>query len=110
MASKYTKPRNRGAKQKSIVPSIEETIVELYEPLVPGIEERLLTGYAYTIDSPSTETLRSIRISTGKGGVMMYVDACRKNGLPERMIAESITVQTDQGPITLDKLTVKKNG
>lgn len=48
----------------------------------------ILPGYSYRMKSPQAT------INTGKGGALMYIDAMRKQGLPDKAIAEYIEVYT----------------
>lgn len=48
----------------------------------------ILPGYSYRIKSPQAT------INTGKGGALMYIAAMRKQGLPDKAIAEHIEVFT----------------
>jgi hypothetical protein len=83
----------------------------LYEPWTGTIEERLLDGYLYSLShddlSLTLEELiaerqlklkagvnrREVFVQTGKAGVLAYVEAGRKQGHSEEMIAKSIWLQ-----------------
>jgi hypothetical protein len=68
------------------------------------LRSRILSGYAYSIESSGQ---RKLVLNTGKGGALLYIDACEENGLPACVVANSITCYTDDGPYTMTHLKVK---
>lgn len=92
-----------------------ETIIELLVgdeyslKLDPPLDKRILSVYRYSIRTLPHLDNRNIQVETGIGGVNMYIAASRKNGLPDRFIASTITVHTDQGSETLDKVKIIRN-
>lgn len=73
------------------------------------LRAKVLSGYMYKIAFGSSKPGdRSMNINTGQGGILLYVDACEKKGIPAWCIAESIICYTDQGPYNLLRLEIKK--
>jgi hypothetical protein len=72
------------------------------------LRSKVLSGYAYTIKSQAPSTERRVNLQTGKGGVLLYIDACEQAGIPEEVIAGTIICHTDMGAYPLSALAVSK--
>lgn len=87
---------------------IREQMHQLYinNRLKGKIEDKILDGYLYTISHedltlsledrklarvPSGQ--RNVMVSTGRAGIMTYVEMARKDGLPDDIIAQSIWIE-----------------
>lgn len=77
-----------------------------------ALKEKILPGYSYKIYSgykpyPGS---RSVSAITGKGGVIMYIEACEKTSMPAGWCAESIFVYCGHDYISiLDLITIDKS-
>lgn len=57
------------------------------------LEDKLLSGYWYSINTPNCKGKRSLTINCGSEGVKLYIQQCKKSGLIiEDIIADSISV------------------
>lgn len=74
------------------------------------LKNKVLSGYWYEIGSSDVkvEGKRNVITYTGYGGAKMFIDACRKEGIPDNEIAEIIFCYTDMGKFPLSVLNVKK--
>lgn len=75
------------------------------------VDSVLHSGYMYSIGDnkkPENTNTRQVKIYTGRSGAELYISICRKEQMPEWLIASSITVQTDLGPYTLTELIKNK--
>jgi hypothetical protein len=75
------------------------------------LRERVLPGYAYSISSGNNvvhEGVRNVNLQTGKGGVLLIIDACEKQGVPPGLLAKDIIVHTDMGSFPLSEVKIKK--
>lgn len=81
---------------------IEDAISKLFGNLkdTEPLENKVLDGYAYSIEGGN------MTLNTGKGGVLMYIEAMRKQGVPDFLIAGTIIVHTEHGSTTLNHVKV----
>lgn len=77
-----------------------------------NLEDKILSGYSYAIKTGSTpkEGTRSVNLYTGRGGVIEYINSCRKYGLPDEIIGESIFVHLNIGEICINNLKITNHG
>ena len=87
------------------------------EELPYKLEDKILSGYWYTIswnnpnkpqDQPKIDGHRNVMIQTGKGGVQMHIDICRKDGWSDVFISKSIWVYYDGRYININDINVTK--
>lgn len=75
------------------------------------LSSKVLAGYSYKIDSKGDgKNTRDTSIHTGKGGVLMVLDAYKEAGIPAFIAGESILVFINGEYYPLNKLNIKKNG
>lgn len=98
---KFFKDLEKEMMEKLGIPSFTYTDLQL----------KILNGYVYTILSGKTiqKEERTVNLYTGKGGVLMYIDACKNSGIPAIVCAESIYVSTDAGQYCILEVTIKKD-
>jgi hypothetical protein len=76
------------------------------------LKAKVLRGFSYRIGTGRGKT--TTHMITGAGGVELYIDACRKEGLPDGAIASDIEVWIPEGEslkpgyYSLSILTVNK--
>lgn len=88
--------------------SLEAEINQLtYDEKVPDIEKRILSGYAYTIGY--TDNANANPEVTGQKGVFFYITSCKKKGMNNKQIAETILVHAKGGTVPLLEFGKKKN-
>lgn len=77
----------------------------------PYLKEKILSGYCYKLSSNNNNATkaRGIMINTGIGGVHLYIDACKKQGIPETLIEQSIEVFLNGSWHKLSTLNVQKD-
>lgn len=79
---------------------------------IDELKAKILSGYFYTIKQEGKQYVkgeRNITLSTGSGGVLMYIDACVEKGIPSFAIEESIFVNVDGYSVCLKDISIKKN-
>lgn len=105
------KAKYRNQMKDITLDKIEQVIGELfgpqdkkqYDPITyDELRGRVLTGYWY-MGSGGTMNVR-----TGSGGALLIIDSFEKKGLPAIIAAQAITVYTDQGPVLLADVTIKR--
>lgn len=77
------------------LPKEDQEYVEKFETNELDLLDQILNGYTYQIDSgkgPVEEGRRRVIAMTGSGGVKEYIKACRKEGLPDSLTIQSISV------------------
>lgn len=102
-------------KQNTMVPEQKETdstlailmeaIRECFRNKVEAIDvlkAKILSGYHYQIQGTT------MTMGTGKGGVLMYIDACAENHIPAELIEQDISVWVDGRWNPLSSATVTK--
>lgn len=80
------------------------------------LKSKILEGYYYKIDSgrlsedvTSKEGYRNVNLHCGYGGVGLYIDTCRQQGLPDSLTAQSIFVFLEKDYYPISKLNLTKN-
>ena len=90
---------------------IEKVAKEMFQSKLTYTElyDRLLSGYAYHINSDPGDGKRSIKISTGVGGVRVFLRQCDLMGLPADTAAIAVYIETNKGRVYLKDLKIKRN-
>ena len=89
----------------------KRTIATPPELTYQQLREKVLTGYWYSILSGKApydvKNQRTVRVKTGKGGILSYIDACENLGIETAdQVAESIICHTDHGDFNMLELKV----
>lgn len=93
---------------------IESVLSEYFKGLdikltVEELKAKILMGYQYQIRSEGDgKGSRKMSLNTGKGGILMYIDACTREGIPAALIQDSIEVWVDGQFHKLADATVTK--
>lgn len=91
---------------------IKDLLWALEAPLEPEtrLEDKILSGYTYTIQSLGpVANDRSLIMSTGQGGALNWIKTCREQGWNDSLISSSITVNLNGAEYGLHQLTLKQN-
>ena len=95
---------------------LEKAMMELFGPhftlAYEELRQRILPGYAYTVDLGSKESKesRSIKLQTGRGGVLLIIDECEKKGVLPYILAEGIIVHTEKGSFPISQVKISNDG
>jgi hypothetical protein len=76
----------------------------------PELKAKILSGYFYSIDTgPSSVTgRRAIKVHTGIGGIISYIDACEQmEGMTAEDVARSIICHTSKGDFNMLQVKIK---
>lgn len=104
-----SKPKNY--KGPKTLQELEKAIADFFHGKddITDLDQRVLSGFSYKISYGASTQHRSVVVHTREGGTRLYIAACRKTGVPDRLIAESIFVLTDNhGYISLADVVVTK--
>jgi len=76
------------------------------------LRDKILNGYWYSIVTgkpPYKSNTRQVKINTGRGGVLSYIDACENLGFESAdQVAESIICHTGHGDFNMLELKTYK--